>query len=200
MGQRHQIYIRLPKIYFNEDNPNNRDAKTIGFHHQWLYGATALEVLDNFLKVYDKHIQDQYACLSERGDHRTAEIFIEHILSVLPNSGSYERLHNLSDTSAVENPHHGDNNDGITIIDIEQPRLPRYAFASLDHTEGRTSLPEGIYNAREYLSSYYHESEWEDVSGRGNEDIIQVVQRLDTINLIDQPRLKEIFPKWSLTS
>lgn len=197
MGQRHQIYIRLPKINFGESNRNNRNAKTIGFHHQWLYGATALEVLDNFLSIYDKHIQDKYACLSERGDHGIAETLIEHVLSVLPNSGSYERLHKLTGTSEVNNPHYGDNNDGITIIDIEKPRDVRYAFASLGYTEGRLPLPEGLYSAREYLSSYYCESEWENVSGRNQKDIHQVLRRLDTVHLIDKERLKEIFPEWA---
>lgn len=196
MGQRHQIYIRLPEIYYNENNRNNREAKTIGFHHQWLYGGTALQLLDNFLSIYDRHVQEPYACLGQNGLHEDAEKFAEHIFSVLPKSGSYERVSNISHTRSVLNPHLGDNNDGITIIDLEEPRKPRYAFASLGYTEGRESLSEGLYNARDYLRSYYPEDEWSNVGGRGGTEILKILERLDNIPLIDGQRLAEIFPEW----
>lgn len=49
MGQRHQIYVKLPDIYFNEANPNNHKGVVIGIHHQWLWGSRALSLLSQFL-------------------------------------------------------------------------------------------------------------------------------------------------------
>ncbi len=197
MGQRHQIYIRLPQIHYSEGNPNNRKPKTIGFHHQWLYGATALEVLDNFLTVYARHLDDPYACLGTKGNQDEAARFIRHVLSVLPGTGRFERVSDISDTQAVQNPHYGDNNDGITIIDLETIGEPRYAFGSLGSTEGQQeSLPEGLYSAREYLASYYPENAWAEVGGRGGMPIPALLERLDPVPLIDQDRARAIFPHW----
>ena len=75
MGQRFQTAVILPKIFMNEDNPNNRGKKVLIFHDQWLYGYTALEFN---LKILNrlKSVIDNKAKYSEV--YKTDEEFINH--------------------------------------------------------------------------------------------------------------------------
>lgn len=53
MGQRSQIICRVPPIYWNEDNPNNRGSEYLVFHNQWLYGVSFIEHLADILDNYE---------------------------------------------------------------------------------------------------------------------------------------------------
>lgn len=57
MGQRSQMILSLPAIYYNENNPNNRPRRLFILHSQWLYGSGFLQFLDDFVKgvkeIYD---------------------------------------------------------------------------------------------------------------------------------------------------
>ena len=200
MGQRHQIYIRLPKIFYNADNINNRDEKTIGFHHQWLYGATAVQVLDNFLAFADK-ARKQTSFIR---NHERAEEACKTVLSYLPKAGLVEELHELTGGICCENPACGDNNDGITIIDLAGDVMC-YAFGSIGGTEGKESLPLGLYSAAEYFASYYpdraiwHEVGGRDSAGNGEPEMLERLARLRVVPVLDVDRVREIFPAWNIS-
>jgi hypothetical protein len=43
--------FEVPEIYWNKDNPNNREARVLVYHNQWLYGAHFLEYADRLIKA-----------------------------------------------------------------------------------------------------------------------------------------------------
>lgn len=121
MGQRHQIYVKFPD-----------KLGIAGFHHQWLYGATAVQSLARVLAFYVN--QEEYGPLIKNtgyGLKRQAEV-IRALYSVDVGSGYWHYVHSFQDQQddyaerskehtpppEVIDPRNGDNNDGITIIDV----------------------------------------------------------------------------------
>ena len=58
MGQRSQIVLITPPVFYNKDNPNNDNGKVYAFHNQWRYGQTAMIVLSDVLKKLDILIKE----------------------------------------------------------------------------------------------------------------------------------------------
>jgi hypothetical protein len=125
MGQRHQIYLRLPAMY-NEDNPNHQPTRVVGIHHQWLYGQTAMKLLVNFLTFLDK-AENKYS-------GRDVLEILQCAYAIHPETGYFHGICPELDKNEVENPMNADNNDGITIIDLTNKK-PKYCFMSLHHLE-----------------------------------------------------------------
>lgn len=149
MGQRHQIYVKMPS-----------KLGIAGFHHQWLYGITAVESLSRVLKFWQN--QGEYGALKQDtayGLKRQSEV-IRSIYSTDIETGYWHFVHNLQENdetpSEVKDPRNGDNNDGITIIDISNGDF-RYCFMNICHLEGEIrSIPKlKPLTAREYLLAYY---------------------------------------------
>ncbi len=194
MGQRHQIYVRLPKVeYPNETNPNNAPEKTIGIHHQWLYGQTAVKLLAQFMTFYKANRENGYQGKgvfdSRWGDDITA---LQAVYSITPETGYFHQTHVLGDVECG-NPFMGDNNDGITVIDVAG-RVPSYCFYSIGHTEGRVSLNPGkTYSARQYGMSYYPKyRDWKD--NNVFKWLEPVLTLMDGVPVMTHGRLVEIFP------
>ena len=132
MGQRHQVYVRLPAINYGKGTPNTKPERTIGLHHQWLYGFTAIRLLRNYLMFWER-CDKQYNQMIDLGG------------SVQVLEGCYsidaERAYNAGVSmlvsgvdASLEDPRKGDNNNGITVIDL-RGKKPKYAFLSIDHLE-----------------------------------------------------------------
>jgi hypothetical protein len=135
MGQRHQIYIRM----------NTKEGpKVLGYHHQWLFGKTAVETLIRALTFAKADAQCNYGVLNRGYDGgRDASRAFEAVLSVDVSSGYYHNVYpfqfNPQDESdyeeaALTDPRQGDNNNGITIIDLTGKK-PKYCFMSVHHLE-----------------------------------------------------------------
>jgi hypothetical protein len=134
MGQRHQIYVKLPKSSYNK----NKKAKVIGVHHQWLWGRTALQMLINFFTFCFKTDQDNKFTLGIDPIE-----LLKALYSLDVQNGYFYSTHPLED-GECENPLMGDNNNGITIIDLSDftednirssTSVLKYCFMSLDHLE-----------------------------------------------------------------
>lgn len=54
MGQRSQIIVKLPKIYYNENHPNNRPERLMAFHNQWLYGTSTIDYANKLVRFIDE--------------------------------------------------------------------------------------------------------------------------------------------------
>jgi hypothetical protein len=137
MGQRHQVYLRLP-------GANNRPEVTIGIHHQWLWGRTAARSLANLLKFVAN--QGEYGPFTSNGG-RDAMSALEAIYSVDVDSGYFHSVHPLwkwdneskgpkvgVHDECCADPTLGDNNNGITVIDLSGEK-PKYCFMSVGHLE-----------------------------------------------------------------
>ena len=144
MGQRHQIYLRLPKVYYGKGNPNNKSETTIGIHHQWLYGATALHFLTRLIDFKQKLDADDSDYYFSKRNYDPNEV-LKAIYSCDTSIGYYHGVHKLG--SECKNPFLGDNNNGITVIDFADPAGISYCFLSLTHLE---CLREGIVERNEF--------------------------------------------------
>jgi len=134
MGQRHQIYLRIPAVAYGKGNPNNRPAMTIGIHHQWLWGVTAAGRLEKFLKFVK--IQAKKSTYSPFGCRSEAMDILASIYSVDAETGYSHGVYRFDETnnSVIERPDEADNNNGATLIDLTGDK-PKYCFISWHHLE-----------------------------------------------------------------
>ena len=209
MGQRHQIYVRVKE----------GDKKVVyGFHHQWLYGKTALKSLLRVLTFSEG--EGNYNALRDFSYQPTSDV-IKSILSTDWTCGYYHMVHpfqsdrfNTMDSqeeewgqSCIKDPREGDNNDGITIIDFTG-KTPAYCFMSLLGLECDTSQLDKIedltpLSAEKYLTAYYPNFKSElypdfetiDQEREHREECIDLVGALDGYKILTLKQIQSIFPK-----
>lgn len=151
MSQRHQVYVRLP------------NKTIIGIHHQWLYGQRPLSLLLNFLTFATAPRAKNTINYDGQGILNAAYSFDVTDLY-------YHNVHTLEPKGEIENPLNGDNNDGITIIDLTGP-IATYCFMAINGLEGDNSgkiknlVP---LSAEQYLRAYYPAFETESADEWGN--------------------------------
>lgn len=146
MGQRHQLFIiaRLGKHY----------RSLAAVHHQWLYGVSALRACLRLLRIFSdpsnrlalKHELDLAAAFyknrppppSQPAKYQNAENTIcpfPFILTCLAVGVSYDsetgRAHTIHELRHDMGYDQGDNNDGITVLDITDLDNVRYCFVNL---------------------------------------------------------------------
>jgi len=203
MGQRHQVYVRLPAVQYGEGNPNNRPPLVIGLHHQWLYGRTAIRLLANFLHYHQALFADKepdariYSPLNDAGDGEEARALLSAVYSTDVAEGYFHRVWPFQKSDGeLTNPYMGDNNDGITVIDLVDFAKPQYCFYTLDGIECADPRPKPhtILTARQYVGRYYPK-----FKGRKGEDLTAWIEpELEVIEkfpLMDRAALAGIFPK-----
>jgi len=139
MGQRHQIYLRIPAVDYGKGNGNNRTAMTIGIHHQWLWGVTAAGRLEKFLKFVKNQKKHSKFCPFESSPGEAMDI-LAGIYSVDAEAGYFHQVHRFVDKASHYNPEkiarpdEADNNNGATLIDLTGDK-PKYCFISWHHLE-----------------------------------------------------------------
>lgn len=206
MGQRHQVYLRTSPKFYNANNPNNRDAKTYGIHHQWLYGHTAIRLLHNFLQYASIDLSNKsYSSLND--PDRALQILV-HAYSFDPSIAYYHSVHDITDETAND-PRNGDNNNGITVIDFEDGKL-KYCFLSVGHLECmHNSVYDPYYEeSGEGKTLTYKNFEPIDVNhwinlhygvdwNNGDADSLEIQKLIDFVSkfeVLSVKRLAEIFP------
>ena len=137
MGQRHQLFV-IAKIA-------NRYRSLAVFHHQWLYGATALKRCLGLLAIFSDSANrlpiQQELTAARRFDedfwtkprsYNDSEVPFPFITTCLLLGASFDVKEGYN-ASVILEPFNmafndGDNNDGITVIDITDLRHVRYCF------------------------------------------------------------------------
>lgn len=209
MGQRHQIYLAI------EDKEGG--TRVLGLHHQWLFGQIALSLLNQFLTFVHKQTAEQHGycqlvednCYANLDAHK--EIF-RALYSTLASEGYWHAVHDLD--VELTNPLLGDNNDGITIIDLRGIKkrkhaqltdaryegLPRYCFMSLCGLEGRGKQPKVLtpLSAKQYVDHYYpldatNLPAYVNDEFRAENDAL--VASLERFPLMTREQVKRLFPK-----
>lgn len=204
MGQRHQVYIRLPKKFYNKGNVNNYPETTVGFHNQWLYGYTAIRQLKNLLSWAQNNLKGTYSVL--KTDIAESLDAAASIYSIDIESGYYSGLFKFeydrkkeSFGGEVDDPLRGDNNNGITVIDFTQKK-PQYCFLSIGHLETLHDTKEEAYvnffpiDALEWLELHYG-TPWDNNPKLPRDSIKETLKFLSTFSVITPERLMKIFPK-----
>ncbi|KAM0421383.1 hypothetical protein ACHAPT_010918 [Fusarium lateritium] len=232
MGQRHQLFViaRVGKYY----------RPLAAVHHQWLYGASALRSCLRIMRIFSdpsnrlalKHELDLAAIFykkeppppSNPEEYEEAERTIcpfPIILTCLAVGAAYDveegrvqAIHELRYDTGYDQ---GDNNDGITVLDITDLDHVRYCFVNpggadiyQDGPDGQISSEihpfimlhfwvagfsnlEAPLTGREYLKGYYKDSN----------PLVQkhthVIEALDESPLIDATTLARTWPwgHWS---
>lgn len=172
MGQRHQLYV-IAKIA-------GRYRGLAALHNQWLYGSSAVARCRRLLQVFqaaENRIPIQQELLAARSrpeafwnrkltyDYRRSDCAgivapFPFISTALTFGGSFDPLNGIHDRVLplqFNTPFDGgDNNDGVTIIDVTQQAHPRYCFVFfeghdyMDAGEPRVEMYTPL-SARDYL-------------------------------------------------
>lgn len=228
MGQRHQVYLRIK---------DRKGKKTVvGIHHQWLYGYTALAQLDNFLKYVTVQLKDEWNQKSPEhrygyalSDLNDAQKILAAAYSFNAEQGYFHGVHALTENEMTSDsqtnynsaepgpecrdPRKGDNNDGITVIDLTGSE-PKVAFVSLYGIECNPTQRASIkalspMKPETYLRAYYPEydsktpkdREGKLLDGKHKAEALEhaeyvksLVKSLGAFKVLTKTELRAIFP------
>ncbi|VDC07162.1 unnamed protein product [Peniophora sp. CBMAI 1063] len=224
MGQRHQVYV-IARVRRKDETTGHRRC-VAAYHHQWCYGRTALQLLSRFLKLISQPDNAQmirreianvqgnwgevpappaYAPRS-REDYVPCP-FIAYLLQLSWNVNLDDDPVYVAGTTfsnavldARMETSQGDNNDGITVIDVTDPANPSYCFNAI----GGPPL-----TAEQYVRQYYpqtvdlatiDESVLEDKEGLSDDVatermVMQTISALEAVPLMSIDLLVEAWPR-----
>lgn len=224
MGQRFQLFLKVNNPVKNKRNYSSDEDKKlmrkmfgsgkhtiIALHHQWLYGRSAVYVVNHILNVTNPNTMNEYNNpFGESYMIDSLEKYIDDVMMLLqvqsnpkfPRGIGIERMTFLNSECIDDNGKYdsrwdmrlyfniGDNNDGISIIDtIER----KYCLMNISSQElGDTSvnnLPSMIpCSAEDYVNSYYPNNE------QLRDNIITCLP-LKNFPILDKKEISKMFPK-----
>lgn len=188
MGQRHQFFIKVnnplkyERLRFSKEDRKkakamfgNRKYTILAFHHQWLYGHSAVVNLLNMFMWTKEDTMSEYHNPFSKGftnfGNSDLEDYIKGITDMVtmqpsllhPRGLGFENIIflNVSEPEMREHFDWGDNNDGITIIDTI---TRKYCFMNiydqdLEEKHGIYTLPSQVpVSALAYMKAYYGET------------------------------------------
>jgi hypothetical protein len=205
MGQRHQIYLKLPFQFLQKENGDETisfvKSDTVALHHQWLYGTLPVRRLNQFINFYVNGKESNYFIFGPNGNAAgNVEKAFSNLYSLDFENGSFQE-NSIESNILAKNPLYADNNDGITVIDVSKPGMPKYCFMFLqdtDYTKGMTPL-----TAKKYIREYYNEKEYERNTDSYNmekqiESLLESFNSKDVFSLLKKEELELIFPQMLL--
>ncbi|TFK70017.1 hypothetical protein BDN72DRAFT_819442 [Pluteus cervinus] len=197
MGQRHQAYLIARVIPQGSNQPHYRCIGAI--HHQWCYGSLPLRATCRFLdlikqKEHGEIILEEIKALNgQYGSHLRKAPVIPSVpcpfTSFLFNTAWSVDLSPSQDEPLLSMAHdlhagmrmrEGDNNDGVTVIDVSDPESPSYCYSFLGGAEP--------ISAEMYLRRYYPLGSEESQEG------LVFARALDDIPLVPIQHLAEAWP------
>lgn len=181
-------------------------------HHQWLYGANALKRCYRLVQIFQavenripieqellsaQHLDEQSWNDEQEGHEEKALIPFPMITTCLILGASFDPtdgyLHGVDIEPFGMEFNEGDNNNGITVIDISELHHVRYCFADILPwgMESQTRVPLMTpLSASTYLWSYYDQNKKEDQEMFG-----KFIDRLEEWDLVDVAALRDTWPK-----
>ncbi|TFK78969.1 hypothetical protein K466DRAFT_668274 [Polyporus arcularius HHB13444] len=178
MGQRHQIFL-IARVRAHGAPPNHSGKRRCiaALHHQWCYGSLPLTAMrplvtlvgqpDNaaIIRAEVRNIQGKY------GSHNAVKPpipnvpcpFAAALLAMAWTADLQDGANIYSSGTTLGNDlleasmgcWDGDNNDGLSILDVTDPEKPAYCFLSGPETPGTPEQYTAPLDARGYLSVYY---------------------------------------------
>ncbi|RXW21620.1 hypothetical protein EST38_g4245 [Candolleomyces aberdarensis] len=206
MGQRHQIFV-VARVCIAPGKP--RQYRCIAaLHHQWCYGKLPLRGVNSFKRL--ARVPENVAIINEElmTYHDRKEELPQSpcpYTSLLAESAfSVDLTMNPPDWTNVlildadMGSSDGDNNDGITILDVTVPRNPAYCFVFLSVPDTEDDLPAmAPLTAAQYLRTYYpvpSERPLDDNKMSFERDCLEAIANLDDMPLIPIPTLAKVWP------
>lgn len=226
MGQRHQLFLKVNNPYKNKRNYSSNDDKKlmrkifgsgkhtiIALHHQWLYGRSAVSVINHILNVTNPNTMNEYNNpFGESYMIESLEKYIDDIMMLLqvqtdpkfPRGVGIERMTFLNSECIDEGKYDsrwdmrldftmGDNNDGVSIIDtIERKYCLMNIFSQEIGDTSVSNLPSMIpCSAEDYVDSYYPQEE-------NVRDNILCCLPLKHYGILTLKEVSKMFPKMNL--
>jgi hypothetical protein len=205
MGQRHQVYI------FVADDHGVPHGCMV--HHQWLYGRTAGIQVIRMMKCQKKAAKEKYhpfTCLPTDWIDETRDA-LKAIYSLIPEVGYFHNITTLEDKwekECMENPKKGDNNDGITIYDFTNPKVPTYCMMNIHEQDKKSSSVHALplltpCSVEEYIRAYYplggsdyQKETWTPKQFASHEKTLAKLFRdAKPFRIMPKSRVKFLFPK-----
>ncbi|KAJ2926097.1 hypothetical protein H1R20_g10998, partial [Candolleomyces eurysporus] len=208
MGQRHQIFV-VARVSVAPGKP--RQYRCIAaLHHQWCYGKLPLYAINSFKRLARVPenaalIEEELATYHERKKFLPGRpcpytsYLTESAFSVdlVRESGPYSSGVLILDADMGSRD--GDNNDGITILDVTTPRNPAYCLVSIYGLEVEVDIQPTMtpLTAAQYLRSYYpidnpREYDAEDMEQERYN--LGAIANLDDMPLIPITTLAKVWP------
>lgn len=171
MGQRSQVIINTPAVFYNENNRNNRRRHLIVFHNQWLYGCRFINHTARIIDAIDK--------LMKREQNRFHTGFQEKIYFDAVNHANYFDILDLCETNLEDTDYKKDyliynvmlscvsvkdflnrfdNNNGYIYIEVTDNNHIQYGFLN-GLEDAKTIEPRTV---REYIGLFYNQNEMEE--------------------------------------
>ncbi|KAF9555370.1 hypothetical protein CPC08DRAFT_753139 [Agrocybe pediades] len=166
MGQRHQAFVIARQ--------GQRYRCIAALHHQWCYGRGPLRAAAQFLSLVQQP-QNAWIIHKELDEHTASSLdhdddiaipcpFTNYLLSLAFSVNLEPDQESVSSRVSAYPVDYGsttgDNNDGITVLDISDPFSPSYCFVSIYGLEAVADVPELVpLSAETYVRAYYPEEE-----------------------------------------
>ncbi|TFK72818.1 hypothetical protein BDN72DRAFT_957001 [Pluteus cervinus] len=167
MGQRHQAYIIARVIPYGNFKTQHRCVSAL--HHQWCYGSLPLKAALRFMKLIKQKeharviLEEIKALNGKYGSHLEKTPLIPSVpcpftsllmklaWSLNLDSANPEDMYlsRALDLDAFMKISEGDNNDGVTVINVSDPYSPSYSFVSSACGGGKP------ITAEQYVRNYY---------------------------------------------
>ncbi|GLB42883.1 hypothetical protein LshimejAT787_1203320 [Lyophyllum shimeji] len=219
MGQRHQVFLIARVVPHGETKAYYRCVAAL--HHQWCYGRLPLHATRRMLSLIKKEdnaeiIREELRLLNEKyGRWRQKPLLPDvpcpYTSFLLATSWNLDFSDPLDPYVSGVSLYHaqldadmgsseGDNNDGITVIDITDPEDPAYCFVSATGLESEESVPHRVpLSATDYVRAYYpvpSEVDLKEERARLVEDSVQqTIAALDGVKLVELEMLAEAWPQ-----
>ncbi|KAF5338848.1 hypothetical protein D9758_015572 [Tetrapyrgos nigripes] len=207
MGQRHQVFLIARLVPHGSTTGQAYYRCIAAHHHQWCYGTLPLKGTRRFLAL----LKNENNAEIIRDEIRRAQgVYGRNVIGtdergpLMPLMPCPYALFLLtqawdSDFGDVKHPYMsgagldsgvlspnmvsfgGDNNDGITIIDVTDPADPAYCFVF--------SPRDGPIDMKGYVGGYY------DLKESVKDQVLQAVQALEDVRVITSSMLAEAWPR-----
>ncbi|KIJ63033.1 hypothetical protein HYDPIDRAFT_29729 [Hydnomerulius pinastri MD-312] len=215
MGQRHQVYVLARLRPFGGGPPRHRCIARI--HDQCCYGEMPVQATRRFFSLIKRRENMEIIKTELRdldGKYGGDEAFPPSPCPFIEFLTIAAWSVDLSDPSSPfcgyfpplvlgcnGQPSQGDNNDGITVLDVTDPDTPGYCFASicgLERTESGDTVRWANLSAKQYLRAYHpipSEKEMEDRFIRTREELVRrSIEEFEGERLIDIATLMSAWP------
>ncbi|KAJ6599201.1 hypothetical protein DFH09DRAFT_28564 [Mycena vulgaris] len=215
MGQRHQVFIVARVAAHNTTVPRYRCVGA--YHHQWCYGRLPLMATRRFLSLVKqkdnaKIVEEEIRALQGKyslGKTKPSlpAVPCPYTLFLLASAWCVDLEGYYASGVSFENgmldanmgSSGGDNNDGISVIDITDPANPSYCFVSVWGLEASGKVQNRVpLSAEQYARAYYPVPTDAEKAENGvketEEDVQQKIESLRDERIMTLDVLAEAWP------
>jgi len=204
MGQRHQIYIAVKNRNVKTEQDKimfgTKETTILSYHHQWLYGRSALFMAGKVMEMADIEyspikVDYEFPTTAELHEFMQWLLMIDNKYHEGEKGSGYHYVVPLlkcSDGDRTKPEMYrnfidlGDNNDGITILDIPNRKYCFMFFSGGENGPVQNYVP---LSAQQYVNYYYPNP------SVGVKRFINLAVKSVTWDLLTIDELHQLFPK-----